>query len=237
MEGTTTIKVDNGELYVRGDTIVGRKVVDGNNVAYYRGDKLHREGGPAQVYTTGDGITHTRFYRDGNLHNESGPAVTKIRSDGLVIYEAYAIGGEYHRVGAPAVIVRSDSNVTEQYWENGKQILSCCKGLREEAKKELAAVRAELDTERGEHALCRTKLEQFKIAVDSMDEKRNADRSERDDLRAQFNLAKDEISGLRAALESAQAESKQFAEALAAKNAESTMAVAEFKQKIRAFMN
>lgn len=263
MEGTTTIKVDNGELYVRGDTIVGRKVVDGNSTTYYRGNEVHREGGPAQVYTTGDGITCTGFYRDGDLHNESGPAITQVRSDGLVMYEVYAIDGKYHRVGAPAVIVRSDSNVTEDYWVDGfhkniKKQIGNSDGY-EAIRHDLAHVRTKLDVERREHATCRNSLTQAELAVGGMREERDDARdklaavtSAHDDLRVQFNLAKDEISGLRAALETTRAElenENRFAQRFAHNQSnkiylklkteydKQTAELAAMKQKIRALID
>jgi len=76
MEGTKTIEVENGELYVIDDKIVGRMETKGNVIKYYRGDKFHRDGDlPAYIerndarcfasQSINGAVTCEVYYRDG----------------------------------------------------------------------------------------------------------------------------------------------------------------------------
>jgi hypothetical protein len=216
MEGATTIKVENGELYVRdGTTIIGRKVIDNDTTKYYRADKLHRDDGPAIIIKSANGyskevyykdgvchregnlpasitnylfgVTVTEYFIDGKLHRENGPACITTSGANEVLREAYVFNGEYHRDGGAAITVKHGDITSYSYYTHGKKI--------------------------------------------NVKEIKN--NPVRDELRGQFNDAKDEIAALRAALESAQAENGRLAGILAIKNAEST----ELKQKICAIIN
>jgi hypothetical protein len=215
MEGATTIKVENGELYVRdGTTIIGRKVIDNDTTKYYRADKLHRDDGPALIvksangyskevyykdgvcHREGDlpasitnysyGITVTEYFVDGKLHRKNGPACITNAAN-VVLREAYVFNGEYHRDDGAAITEKHGDITLYSYYAHGKEI---------------------------------NVIETKNITM-------------QDELRAQFNDAKDEIAALRAALETAQAENERLAGILAIKNAEST----ELKQKICAIIN
>lgn len=60
---------------------------------WYKGDKLHREDGPALEDANGDNW----WYKDDELHREDGPAIED--ADG---HKAWYINGQCHRVDGPA---------------------------------------------------------------------------------------------------------------------------------------
>ena len=121
MEGAKTIKVENGELYVQDDTIVGRMETKDNITRYYRGDKLHRDGDlPACIERNGAGmVTYEEYWRDGKRHRD-GDLPAYIKRNGVLCFEEYYRNGEYHRDGdLPARIMRNEAQCFAQQSING----------------------------------------------------------------------------------------------------------------------
>jgi hypothetical protein len=69
------------------------EVYDNGTKFWYRGDKLHREDGPAIEYAHGG----KSWYRDGKLHREDGPACEYADGD-----KSWFLNGERHREDGPA---------------------------------------------------------------------------------------------------------------------------------------
>lgn len=80
-------------------------IFDGSKKWYHEG-KLHRENGPAVIYSNG----HQEWYRKGKLHRDDGPAV--IYPDGS---EEWYVNGYRHRLNGPAVIM----NGKEKWYQYG----------------------------------------------------------------------------------------------------------------------
>jgi len=112
-----TILTADGELYVQGDTIIGRKVISTHGgskyTKYYRGDKLHREDGPAFIREDKDGSAAEEYCRDGKGHRDGDlPSRIYRSATGIVIYEEYKLEGKFHRDGdAPAFVSYDDNGV------------------------------------------------------------------------------------------------------------------------------
>ena len=63
-----------------------------------KGNKLHRDDGPAVIYPNGD----QEWYRFGERHRDDGPAIDASRTEGL---EEWFINGKRHREGdLPAIV-------------------------------------------------------------------------------------------------------------------------------------
>lgn len=76
---------------------------------YYLGEHLHREDGPAVVYTN-----RKAYYYKGKPHREDGPAFI------YKGYESWWVDGKRHRNGLPAVICDEHDNHKE-WWVNGER--------------------------------------------------------------------------------------------------------------------
>jgi hypothetical protein len=87
----------------------GRSIVSNGSELWYRDGKLHRDDGPAVVFTDGC----QEWYRHGKLHREGGPAV-----DYKSGHKEYYRDGKLHRDDGPA-IVRADG--TQEWWRDGKR--------------------------------------------------------------------------------------------------------------------
>jgi len=138
-----TIKTADGELYVQGDTIVGRMVIDGSITKYYRGDHFHREDGPAFVQQNKYGINiFEAYWRDGVRH----------RGDNL-----------------PAYIERNNAGVVvrEEYWYNGRAISNSV--IKEKKEKEIAELieklKREVSAESARADAAEAKLDDLKAKI------------------------------------------------------------------------
>jgi len=121
-----TILTTDGELYVQGDTIIGRKVISTRGgskyTKYYRGDKLHREDGPAYIVEEKDVLVTEEYYRGDKLHREDGPAYI-VEEKVVLVTEEYYRDGKPHRDGyAPAFITRNKTGkiLSQAYYRGGK---------------------------------------------------------------------------------------------------------------------
>ena len=63
--------------------------------AWRKDGKLHREDGPAVIYTDGAQV----WYKDGKRHREGGPAVIDTNGD-----QVWYVNDRFHREDGPAVI-------------------------------------------------------------------------------------------------------------------------------------
>ena len=79
-------------------------------IKIYKNEKLHREDGPAIIYSNGSKV----WYRNGLCHRDDGPAV--IDSDG---FKAWYKNGLYHRDDGPAII---HNDGTKEWYKNGVRI-------------------------------------------------------------------------------------------------------------------
>jgi hypothetical protein len=71
---------------------------DGTKRWYDSNGKLHRDDGPAVVYTNG----HQSWYQHGQLHREDGPAIENASGD-----KSWYQHGLFHRDDGPAIIYAS----------------------------------------------------------------------------------------------------------------------------------
>lgn len=82
---------------------------DGNKFWSNAAGKLHREDGPAVIFSNG----HQAWWRDGNLHRTDGPAI--IFNDGE---KHWLVNGKYHRTDGPAKISKKGK---ETWYLNDKK--------------------------------------------------------------------------------------------------------------------
>ena len=90
---------------------------DANGTKYwFKGNKLHREKGPAKEYVNGD----VEWYYNGKLHRENGPAITEREPNqiGRYRYEVWYKHGKIHRLDGPAVTI---PNGDKEWWVNGEK--------------------------------------------------------------------------------------------------------------------
>jgi len=179
MEGAKTIKVENGELYVIDDKIVGRMETIGDTTRYLKGDKLHREQDlPAGIERNINGaVTCESYWRDGKKHRDGDlPAVIKRNNaQCLVTYEAYYRDNKRHRDrGLPAIIKRNDAGevICEEYWRDG-QYMSNADIKAAKLAQELAAANelaeklaAGLEIMRGGNTIMREKLQKIRALLE-----------------------------------------------------------------------
>lgn len=93
---TQTIPTENGELYVRDNVIIGRKVIKGKVTTWYKDmtNIIHNENGPAII----DEENHQTIYmQDGKWHREDGPAQIITYPDGSKRRETWARDDKFHR--------------------------------------------------------------------------------------------------------------------------------------------
>ena len=84
------------------------KIVKTNiNTRYFKGEHLHREGGPAIEWKSGMKC----WYKDGKMHREAGPA--KESAAGNSWYKE----GKLHREDGPAF----ESEIKKEWWLNGRR--------------------------------------------------------------------------------------------------------------------
>jgi hypothetical protein len=105
-------KIDNPKREWRQDGQLHREdgpaiIYSNGTVMYYRHGKLHREDGPAIIYSNGD----QWYYRDGKLYREDGPAVF-----GPSGWQMHYRDGQLHREDGPAIIY---SNGNQYYYRDG----------------------------------------------------------------------------------------------------------------------
>jgi hypothetical protein len=146
MEQITTIKTENGELYVQGDKIVGRMEIKGNITRWYKGDKLHRDGDlPASIERNNDGVViREDYYRDGKHHRDGDLPAHIERIDAQYLAERFAERNVEQSING---VVRY-----EMYYRNGTRI-ALEQILLEEKEQESAAVIEKLTQEvAAEHA-------------------------------------------------------------------------------------
>jgi hypothetical protein len=89
---------------------------DGIQLYKYKG-KLHRIGGPAVIYPSGE----YSYYKNGLVHREDGPA-EYIIDNGFKCY-IWCINGKFHRENGPSnIYVDDDGLIKESYWIDGEYI-------------------------------------------------------------------------------------------------------------------
>ena len=92
--------------------------------SYYRGKKLHREDGPAEIRYYEDGSPETEsYYKDGLRHREDGPAWITYFEEGGVAREQYLLNYNHHREDGPAILdYHPNGHVRQQiYCKNNKR--------------------------------------------------------------------------------------------------------------------
>ncbi|MCK5016055.1 MAG: hypothetical protein KAS32_03195 [Candidatus Peribacteraceae bacterium] len=82
---------------------------NGDKFWYNEYNDLHREDGPAIIYSNGT----QHWFINGERHREDGPAITRI--DGS---EDWYVNGRRHREGAPARIY---TNGEVSWWHHGRE--------------------------------------------------------------------------------------------------------------------
>jgi hypothetical protein len=102
------LECNNSILEAYAKTIY-RRVESKDSIKYYRGNKLHREDGPAIEWANGT----KEWFRNGQYHREDGPAF--IQSDGTTFWLR---NGQLHREDGPA-IEWADGN--KEWWRNGQR--------------------------------------------------------------------------------------------------------------------
>ena len=98
-------KYDN-KKFINGNVSIE---ITSNLISIYKNEKLHRDDGPAVIYSNGN----KTWYKNGELHRDDGPAV--IRNDGT---KGWYKNGLCHREDGPAVIF---SDGYQAWYKNGKR--------------------------------------------------------------------------------------------------------------------
>ena len=89
---------------------------------WQRGNKLHREDGPARITTGVDGgDIKEEWYIDGILHREDGPAIHVTRKDGYICEEWYQ-AGDLHREDGPSFTQIMPNGETKEIWYRNGQL-------------------------------------------------------------------------------------------------------------------
>jgi hypothetical protein len=161
-------------LYVRNCTDILAKCVttisgDYTTVKWFKGDDMHREGGPAFTQHKGEKLVVEEWFKDGQWHRDGGlPARTHYDSttgqptmvrwcengkrhrlgdlpavvhykDGRPFHQEWCIDDLEHRIGGPARIIESNGQTHRIWFKNGQSYNPLT-----EIKAALAAIEADL---------------------------------------------------------------------------------------------
>ncbi len=122
-EFTRTEKDTEITIFMKNGEIVAKRTKNKREEQWYRGDKLHRDDGPAKIIYSYSGAVHLQsWYQNGKVHRNDGPAYILFDSNGKPEREFWHQNGKLHRIDGPAEIYYTNGRIVEENWyQNDKE--------------------------------------------------------------------------------------------------------------------